>query len=213
MSKASEKRIMHRRPGHPPRLVFALLGAALAGMLFVLAAVTLLAPVWHLWHGDSISWQGWKVPVPKGFCVKSEQNPTMWKFSFGAPFLNSSYGHISLFHRPAGQSPFEFGRDFERFAASVTEVARQDGYRFASTRTLKVGDTTAHCLEFENEVDRSRSLVRCAIEDSLVTIFYEGATRYVPDFLSMFGGMSHEDVPRGDKHVRMVGRQTHFRGG
>jgi len=177
----------------------------MAGMILVLAAVPLLAPVWHLWHGDSISWQGWKISVPKGFCARSDQNPTLWKFAFGAPFLNLSYGHISLFHRPTGQLPFEFGRDFGHFAASVTEVAKQDGYRFASKKTLKVGDTTAHCLEFESEVDSSRALLRCAIEDSLVVIFYEGASRYVPDFLSVLEGMSRQGVARDGKYVRMVG--------
>jgi hypothetical protein len=162
--------------------------AVLLGIiLMILLIVPLLGPCWHLLYGEEISYAGWKVPVPKGFYVRrSLEGPTMWKEGFGIPFVNASYGHISLFHRP---SPFAFDRDYAQFKQALIEDAAKKGYELKAERTAQVGKSSAYCLDFTHS-SKPRSLLRCAVENSGFTFFYEGDTRYLSDAISALQGMS-----------------------
>jgi hypothetical protein len=160
---------------------------------------TVLGPCWHLMFGDAISYEGWKVPVPKGFYVqKSEKAPTMWKHTLGSPLFNVPYGHISLFSLGPAQPPFAYERDYSRFEKGVTQDASQSGYQLKAKRSTMVGKNPAYCLEFARPAVEPRSLVRCAVENSVVVLFYEGDPKYVPDALTTLQGMSPES-PAGGK--------------
>src|SRR5258708_28714928 len=165
------------------RLLEVLLGVILLG----LPGIPVLGLCWHLLYGDSILYGGWKVSVPKGFYVrKFQEGPTMWKESFGIPFFNAPYGHISLFHRP--QPPFSFDRDYAGFKQGLTQDAIEKGYELKAERTAQVGKNSGYCLEFTRSPE-PRSLLRCAVENSGVVLFYEGDSRYIPDALSALQGM------------------------
>jgi len=176
-----------------------LTGAFIVGLLIVLLLVPLLGPGWHLLHGDSISYGGWSIPVPRGFSVKrAPGGPVMWKFALGVPFFDAPYGHISLYGlgKPARQ-PFEYDRDYSRFEKGVTQQAVESGYRFESKRTTSVGKNSGYCFEFTRPLDlkhpiSGRSLLRCAVEGSSVVLFFEGDPRYIPDVLATFQRMSPE---------------------
>ncbi len=134
--------------------------------------VPLLGPCWHLMFGDAISYAGWRVPVPKGFYVrKSQKGPTMWKQSLGIPLFDVSYGHISLYSVGPAQQPFTCDRDYSRFEKGVTQEATQSGYQLLAKRTASVGKSSGYCLEFARAGVEPRSLVRCAIENSVVVLF------------------------------------------
>jgi len=180
-----------QRLGHPPKLLFRLGAVLIGAFLIFLLIVPLLGPCWHLLYGDAISYEGWRVPVPRGFYVRNSQNgPTMWKQTFGTPFFSTSYGHISLYNHP-NQQPFAYDRDYSRFERGVTEVAAQSGYRFESEHTVPVGRNSAYCLEFTRSVGEP-SLLRCAVENSVVVLFYEGDPRYIPNVFTTLQGMSQE---------------------
>jgi hypothetical protein len=160
-------------------LTVRLLAVFVGTILIVLAAVPLLGPCWHLLHGDLVSFEGLRVPVPKGFYVrKSEAGPVMWKQSFGIPFFNAPYGHISLFRRP---EQFSFDKDYSRFTNELGQDAIEKGYKLTSERTISAGKEPAYCLEFRRSSPAPGSLVRCAVESSTLAVFYEGDSRYVPD--------------------------------
>ena len=94
------------------RLIAVFIGVLLVTLLIV----PLLGPGWRLLHGDFISYEGWKIPVPKGFYVRnSQKGPSMWKQTFGIPFFDTSYGHISLFNLSPAQQPFAYDSDYSRF--------------------------------------------------------------------------------------------------
>jgi hypothetical protein len=158
-------------------LAIRFLGACVGTALLVLVAVPLMAPCWHLLYGDAISFEDLRVPVPEGFYVRtSEAGPVMWKQSFGIPFFNAPYGHISLFRRP---EQFSFDRDYSRFTNELAQDASERGYMLTSERTVSTGKKPAYCLEFRRLSRASGSLVRCAVESSTLVIFYEGDSRYV----------------------------------
>ncbi len=178
------------------KLVIRLLAIFIGALLTILIAVPLLGPCWHLLHGDAISFEGWRVPVPKGFYArKSETATVMWKQSLGIPFFNVPYGHISLFRPP--QQVFSFDRNYGRFKSELIQDASEKGYRLRSERTVSVGDKPAYCLEFKRPSPDARSLVRCVVEGSPLAIFYEGDSKYVPDVFATLQGISRENGPMG----------------
>jgi|ERR1700687_1731212 len=175
-------------PKDKSKLILRLLAVFFGVILMVLLVIPVLGPCWHLLYGDAISYGGWKVPVPKGFYVrKSPEGPTMWKESFGIPFFNAPYGHISLF-RP--QQPFSFDRDYARFKKGVTQDAVEKGYELKKEWTAQVGKNSGYCLELSRSPE-PRSLLRCAVENGVV-LFYEGDPRYIPEVLSALQGMSEK---------------------
>src|SRR5579883_2350303 len=181
------------------KLVIRLLAIFIGALLTILIAVPLLGPCWHLLHGDAISFEGWRVPVPKGFYArKSETATVMWKQSLGIPFFNVPYGHISLFRPP--QQVFSFDRNYGRFKSELIQDASEKGYRLRSERTVSVGDKPAYCLEFKRPSPDARSLVRCVVEGSPLAIFYEGDSKYVPDVFATLQGISRENGPMGMLH-------------
>ena len=185
----------------PLKLMLRLLGVFIGALLIALFMVPLLGPGWHLIHGDFISYGGWRVPVPKGFYVrKSQQGPTMWKQTFGIPFFDASYGHISLYSRSPAQQPFAYDRDYSRFEERVTQEASQSGYKLTSKRTISVSKNTGYCLEFMRVSGEPRSLLRCTVESSAVVLFYEGDPRYISDVFTALQGMSLESNAVGSAH-------------
>jgi hypothetical protein len=181
-------------------LAVRLLGVVIGALLIVLVVVPLLGPCWHLLYGDAISFQGWTLPVPKGFYVRKSRNgPVMWKQTFGVPFFNASYGHISFFLRPPKQ-PFSFERDYIQFKNGLAQDANEKGYKLTSERTVSVGKEPAYCLEFRRSSPEPGSLLRCAVESSAIVIFYEGDPRYVRDVFATLQRMS-ADSGRGTVYL------------
>jgi hypothetical protein len=172
------------------KLFLRIISVALGTWLITLLAIPLFGSAWHILHGDFISYQGWKIPVPKGFYVRnSHTEPTMWKHSIGSPFFSAPYGHISLFNRP-NQQPFVYQRDYSNFEKNLTDDARRSGYKIDGMRTTSVGNQPAYCLQFTRSSDESQLLLRCVIENSPVALFYEGSPRYAPDAFAALRGMS-----------------------
>jgi len=176
--------------------VLQLVGVGVGAYLIVLLVIPLLGLGWHLLHGDFISYGGWRIPVPKGFYVgKSQMGPAMWKHTLGTPLFNVPYGHISLYSLRPAQPPFTYDRD--RFEKGVIQEATGSGYKFESKRTISVGKNSGYCLEFTRSVGEPPSLLRCAVENSAVVLFYEGDSRFVPDVFATLQGMSPESAKSG----------------
>jgi hypothetical protein len=174
------------------RPVFQCVGVGAGAYLIVLLLIPLLGLAWHLVHGDFTSYGGWRIPVPKGFYVgRSQMGPTMWKHTLGTPLFNVPYGHISLYSRP-DQQPFIYDTDYSRFEKGVAQAAGQSGYQFESKRTISAGKNSGYCLQFTRASGEPRSLVRCAVDNSVVVVFYEGDPRYISDLYGMLQGMSIE---------------------
>lgn len=180
------------------KLMLRLLGVFIGVLLIVLLIIPLLGPGWHLFHGDFISYEGWRIPVPKGFYVRqSQKGPTMWKQTFGIPFFDTSYGHLSLYRLSPAQQPFAYDKDYSRFENGVTQEAIQSGYQLKTKRVASVGKSSGYCLEFIRPLGEARSTVRCAVENSVVVLFYEGDSKYVSDVFATLQGMSLETTKGG----------------
>jgi len=169
--------------------------AFLGGILIVLLVIPLFGPAWHGLHGNSISYQGWRVHIPAGFYVwNSREHPAIWKTTFGTPLFKVPYAHVTLFSGNPEQ-PFDLKEIRENFSKVVAEEASRRGFRLISSIVVPVSSRNAYCWQFSKS---SKSLVRCAIDGTAVAVFYEGDSRYVPDLFDILRGMSPES-PRGAK--------------
>ncbi len=167
-----------------------------ASVLLVPLALFLSFPLlgrgWHLLHGDFISYDGWRVRVPRDYCVlDTKPGPTIWKLELGAPIFRVPYAHINLFGASLPK-PFHYETDWEYLANSTTAVAEGNGFRLLGSRAATIGKRPAHCLEFVRPNGRPDSQVRCAIEGTRLFVTYEGHRKYVSDFYSVLHGMSLE---------------------
>jgi hypothetical protein len=157
-----------------------------------------LSTGWHLLHGNSISYAGWKIPVPRGYYARQNRGvPFIWTLSLGAPVFRSQYGRLSFYSWQGPAHPFSRDKDYPGFEESVSQAAAESGHQLKSRRTISLGDKSVYCLEFARETRQPRSLVRCAVEKSIIYPFYEGDPRYLPDMFTIFQGMSPERFTDG----------------
>jgi hypothetical protein len=167
-----------------------LAGIFIAAICGVLLVVPFFGFGWHVFHATYISYAGWKIPVPKGYYVRQgEKGPAIWKLSFGAPFFDAPFSHVSFF---SAKKPFAGTSDTERFFQAVSETATEDGYQFKAQRIVSIGTKTASCFEFARSGKQPRSLMRCATENDNIFSFFEGDARYIPELFSTLSGMSQE---------------------
>jgi hypothetical protein len=170
------------------KLSLRLLASAAGAILIVLSLVPFLGRGWHLFYGNDISYEGWTVPVPAGFYVRgSHTGPTMWKETFGMPFLRMPYGHISLFHR--SQQLFLADEDYLQFKKGLTQDAAEEGYQPTSEVTIPTAIGSAYCLGFARSEGEPLALERCAVRGTGLVLFYEGDPRFTPAFFGMLKGM------------------------
>ena len=118
---------------------------------------------------------------------------TMWKQALGVPLFDVPYGHISLYSLGPDQQSFAHDGDYSQFDIGITQVANQAGYQLKSKGTVAVGQGSGYCMEFTPPASESRELLRCAIENDRMVIFYEGDAKYTQDVLMMLKRMSHEN--------------------
>jgi hypothetical protein len=163
------------------RLLVMLAGVFIAAICGFLLIVPFFGFGWHAFHADYISYAGWKIPVPKSYYVRQGENgPAIWKLSFGAPFFDAPFSHVSFF----STKPFAGTSDTERFFQAVSETATEGGYQFKAKRMVSIGTKTASCFEFTRSGKQPRSLMRCATENDNIFPFFEGDARYIPELFS-----------------------------
>ncbi len=174
----------------------AILGPA---ALFLLL-IALWGPMWHLVHGGSIFYQGWRIPVPEGFYVRNNQKgPKMWKHALGTPILRVPYAVIGIHATPTGH-PFRAEADYEHVSKAVTAVAEEEGYQFQSTRAVSGQHSVADCWEFVSTKSKSEVTVRCVVEGTHLFFIYMGYPRYVPSFYSSLRDISPVDESNRTPH-------------
>ncbi|MGB7282225.1 MAG: hypothetical protein WBE13_08200 [Candidatus Acidiferrum sp.] len=162
----------------------------LVGYALLLLAVPLMGFGWHLLHGSLIVYDGWRIPVPKGFYVSgSPEKPTMWRHSLGVPLLKEPFGMIDVSPLPSG-AVFRFGSDLEESSRRMIWVAQQEGLVLRSNRMVPTSAGNAFCFEFSKSNGQSDITVRCAIDGTPLLVIYGGDKRFLNEFYSTVRGLS-----------------------
>jgi hypothetical protein len=186
--KDEGKKMSHATPELRKRHVKILwiIGASfIAGALLFLLAVTLMAPCWHIIHGDFISYDEWTIRVPDHFFVRGDG--VMWRLNPGTPLFTVPYGHISLFRNA---KTVDLPRGYPLFESAIVAEGMKSGLQVESRRTINIGGHEGRCLQMSRSIGGTPILVRCIIADDSTLVFYEGYPQYVSQFFSMMQGMS-----------------------
>jgi hypothetical protein len=158
----------------------------IGGALLFLLAGPLMAPCWHIIHGDVISYDEWTIRVPDQFFVRGES--VMWRLNLGTPLFRVPYGHISLFRQT---KTVDMPRDYPRFESAIVGEGMKSGLQVESRRAINIDGHEGRCLQMSRSIG-AQTLVRCIIADDSTLVFYEGYPQYVPQFFSMVQGMSRK---------------------
>ena len=155
----------------------------------IYSSVVLFAPVWHLFHGDSISYQGWRIPVASAFFAKrGSGGPSLIRITIGTLLWDgpSADIHFSVFPKA-----FYFATEYQGFAAGSARAASHLGYQPSAHNEVRIGGATGYCLEFIRPGTKAKSYIQCALEGSKLFILYIGSSEYVSEFYSTLEGMKH----------------------
>ena len=122
--------------------------------------------------------------VPPRYYVSPENDGSisLWQFGFGVPFLNGSYGFISLYPH-TGSRPLDLGSDLERFRSAELAQAHSAGLVFREERMLVTRAGTAVCLAFSAG---SRAKVACSLfKGPNVAVRFDGDTGRLADVYAL----------------------------
>jgi hypothetical protein len=172
------------------RMTLLLCGVLIVTILVCLIIASSWGPVWHLFNRDLITFQEWLIPVPKRFYFRQEgEVSVMWKFGFGVPIWDAPSGQIRLFSSGAGRR-FQFDSHYDRFVSQSSANTADRGFRLLSEKRVVVDNRPGYCLQFISESRNSQLEIRCAIDNSSVSVWYAGDSRFVDDFWGVLQRMS-----------------------
>jgi hypothetical protein len=125
--------------------------------------------------------------VPPSFFLWHDEHPAMLKITLAFPerfaglrgFLNIRI--IGVFVHP-DQRAFHGEADYVLMEKHLTEVASSEGLLLESKSALQTPAGRAYCLQFGNA---RRVDVRCFLDESTLTIFYDGDRESADDVYSL----------------------------
>jgi hypothetical protein len=164
------------------RALKSLLYSSLAGSLVVLLAVPFFGAIWHLTHGDFITYHEWKIRVPSDFYARQYLNGAyLWKLTIGYPLQSAPYGMIAVSVLPRS---FEYKEDYQNFTTGADLAGQSLGYKFLSTQEVSIGKTLGYCHEYGLPEDPSKSFVQCMVDHTDLFLGYEGHRKFIPILFS-----------------------------
>jgi hypothetical protein len=154
---------------------------AWAVMLFTFFVCVFLPEVvsagWHLTHGNSASFQEWKVPVPWG-----------WRSFTGDDTLIVQRMH-RLYFRPKAFSQIMVGAlslpanapyDYEKQKRSLIDHASREGYQFRGEHRVRIEAKDGYCIAFTTIQNAQRLWITCDIPDLHLSVSFIGNQSYAP---------------------------------
>lgn len=168
-------------------LLYLLLVVPIAVML----PAPLLGTVWHLLHGEFITYDHWKIRVPPSFYVRQGAGgPYLWKLTLGFPLWHGPYAVIGVSELPRS---FEYVEDYQKFMNGADLAAQLQGYKFLLTRQVSIGKTSGYCLEYGSLNNATNSFVQCTVEKTSLLFSYRGHTKYIAILFSTIQSISDQN--------------------
>jgi len=194
-------------PGHPPGEQFKnswegvmnlkgrQLRAVLMGTFLVLAfSVAFFLPeivsiYWHARFGDSTTFHGWKVPVPRGWWafIREDlliiQKPTRFYQAADAPTIS-----VEIFSPDKSVDP-------EDVKQASTRAILKQGYVLQGDRPIQIGTDQGYCLDFNIANDHKNVRSSCYLSASHLSLELFGRPSEVQAFCSMVAQVRREVAP------------------
>jgi len=148
----------------------------------------IVSTYWHMRFGDSTTFHGWRIPVPRGWYASTRndlliiQKATRFYESEDAPTIS-----------PGILSP---GKpvDPERFRQASIQVFSKQGYLFQEERPFQIGIDSGYCLHFTAHKDQKHILISCDSLSAQLSVGYLGAISEIQTFYSVVGQIKRQDT-------------------
>jgi hypothetical protein len=158
-------------------------------ILLGMFSVTHLGLLWHLWHGNVVTFARWRVPVPKNYYRFGN---TFFAHSFGSPLIETRpYSTIHIAVLSAGPELSASGKppSYERLKGGVVTVANEDGYKLEEERTVQSVAGATYCFQFAAKPSARDALVRCITGSGDLLVSFKGSRQYIPDIYQVVEGL------------------------
>jgi len=169
-------------------------------VLVIIGVVEMALPhlgfFWHLANKSEVAIDGHSFVVPsKYFLSRSDGRLALLRLSpvvpliskqsdIAGPFARQSI--IGIYTHKDGKN-FDKDADYLRLKEWLTNESKQAGLILESERTLSTPIGTAYCFQFNSS---QVAEVRCFLEGSKITVFFDGEPRFASDVYAVVSGAS-----------------------
>jgi len=148
----------------------------------------IVSTYWHVRFGDSTTFHGWRIPVPRGWYAATRndlliiQKTTRFYDSDDAPTITPD---ILSPGKPV---------DPERLKQASIQVISRQGYLFQEERPFRIGTDSGYCLHFTADKDRKHIHIICDSLSAQLSVGYFGPNSAIQTFYSVVGQIKRQDM-------------------
>lgn len=184
----STNSIPHLRATRQLRAVLLLAAFLILAFCAAFFLPKIISTLWHLRHGDSITFHRWRIPVPRGWYAVTRDDyliiQKMTRFYDGEDAPTISPGILS----PA--KPI----DPERLKQASIQMISKKGYIFQEERPLQIGTDPGYCLHFTADKDHKNIRISCDLLSAHLSVDYFGQGSETQTFYSVVGQIRRQDI-------------------
>ena len=134
---------------------------------------------WHARFGNSTTFRGWKIPVPKGW----------WAFTHGDELIVQKMKRFYQRGDPAGIIVDTFNPskavEPEAFEDALIHTNSEKGYVFQEHRPIRIGAESGDCLRFSSTKGEELVHISCDSLSAQLALDLYGRASDIPTFYSM----------------------------
>ena len=158
--------------------------AKIAGAIALLVVAVFLPEVvsaaWHVAHGETVTFRGWKVNVPFEWYARSQGEDMtverMTRFSW-LPHPVAVFQPVHFTHK------YHFQPDV--YAKEQAIVMKGKGYLPSGQRTLEIAGASGQCWTFDSSRSLNNVWISCIVPAELTSADYTGPKNYAANFFSL----------------------------
>ncbi len=167
------------------------IGAAAIFLTLAILLPEVVSAGWHMVHGRSVEFRGWKVTVPfEWYAVSHGEGMTVermsrlsWEKYPVATFLPVHFTKTSPF-------------SYDLFGSVQAGVLRARGYLPSAMRDIEVGGEGGRCWIFISAAHRNQEWIDCIVPKDLTSVDYIGPAANANEFFSLLGNIKRVETPR-----------------
>ncbi|MFZ0211347.1 MAG: hypothetical protein WBE20_00455 [Candidatus Acidiferrales bacterium] len=154
-----------------------------AAIVFLAIAIFLPEVVsagWHVAHGKTVTFRGWKVDVPFEWYARSHgEDMTVERMSR----LSWRQDPIAVFQPVHFTKTYPF--QYELYGKEQALVMRAKGYLLSGQQDLEIAGKGGRCWTFNAWNNRDNLWIACIVPKDLTAADYIGTRAYAPNFFSV----------------------------
>jgi hypothetical protein len=174
-----------RRFSRASLFVASILISALIGVFFL---PELVSTYWHARHGESTSFQGWALPVPRGWWAFVHDNELIIQR------MNRVYDRVEPSSIVVGSLSPGKPVDPEVLREELVHTLSKEGYIFQQNQTIRIGNDAGYCVHFLANKDHERIRISCESLGARLSLDLFGRQFEIQPFYSVIGQIKRQSI-------------------